>query len=54
MDEDLTVGLTVVNAQTFNLPRTGRNGFDLVPAAIIIGFLALGGAFFVLRKRETA
>ena len=54
IDEDLTVGLTVVNAQTFNLPRTGRNGFDLVPAAIIIGFLALGGAFFVLRKRETA
>lgn len=52
VENDLTVTLTVVNAEMFRLPKTGSNSLALMPIALGLCLLTCAGTLLYLRKKE--
>lgn len=50
-EDDLTVSLTVVNSEVFQLPMTGSSSILLFPAALALCLLTCTGALLYLRRK---
>ena len=52
VENDLTVSITVVNAEIFTLPKTGSKSLVLMPLSILLCLGICAGAIMYLRKKE--
>lgn len=51
-EHDLTVTLTVVNAEIFTMPKTGSNALTMMPAALVLCLGVCMVSIVSIRKKE--